>query len=681
MRSPFPRAILAGLLLALPLGAHATTASVLGELLRHEARLLEQDHAADSRPHTFGSDPYAIIHIPRTRQTLLLLRNASDVMLLDPSLRTSDRKPAPRTPRGWTLVDGQYLWLAGELSNRLVLYRVEPDKLARTAELVLDGSAGLRDVAYVPASNSLFVIDAPRRRLIQVMLDHDWRNGAANFETRDYPIGAGPLKIAYAHDYLFLNLLLDHRVDAIPLVHGKPDFQRTRSVVHEGPIWAFDTARRGDGVLLALAGVEDRELDRTQGEFGYIDSFLFIYELPHASAAGSAPPRRLTSRNLSAQHIVTPKTVRFADERGERLWVIGFGSDRGAAFELTASTVSVREQFRLPPGTTDVALLQDGAQFQLLLPNTLLDQVYRVTAEEEASTARPLEHLSLENSYPTVRSRVGELLFFTTLLSPQNRTEDHLSRFTCETCHFEGTIDGRVHYTGRGKVFATTKTLKGLANNVPLFSRAGDRSLASMVVAEFRVANQNREDDFSIRARDYPWLGALDGVPSELDPVELRKSFLSFFVDFRHAPNPWLATRGRLSEDALGGIGVFSARCEYCHRAVPSTRSDETVTTHEWPALVENEAIDLVWGAPFYTKTNILPYVSTRGARVPSLRRVAEKYPYFTNGSSRHLRDVLERFRYRGATAWHHYDGSSSEEVKALSADEVRQLEALLRYF
>jgi len=94
---------------------------------------------------------------------------------------------------------------------------------------------------------------------------------------------------------------------------------------------------------------------------------------------------------------------------------------------------------------------------------------------------------------------------------------------------------------------------------------------------------------------------------------------------------------------------------------------------------------DLVWGAPFYTKTGIKPYVHRAGARVPSLRRVKQKYPYFTNGSSRTLRDLLSRFRYQDTKAWHHYEPRSGEtkpqDVKALMAEEIESLEELLRFF
>src|SRR5262252_5814086 len=95
----------------------------------------------------------------------------------------------------------------------------------------------------------------------------------------------------------------------------------------------------------------------------------------------------------------------------------------------------------------------------------------------------------------TAASRVGEALFFTNLMAPWNSTEGPLSRFTCETCHFEGYVDGRTHHTGRGDVHATTKPLLGLFNNRPYFSRALDPDLATVAHNEFRVAGALSDHD------------------------------------------------------------------------------------------------------------------------------------------------------------------------------------------
>jgi len=110
------------------------------------------------------------------------------------------------------------------------------------------------------------------------------------------------------------------------------------------------------------------------------------------------------------------------------------------------------------------------------------------------------------------------------------------------------------------------------------------------------------------------------------------------------------------------------------------------VPFEEWEESLTHDGADLIWGAPFFAKTGIEPYVSRAGARVPSLRRVSEKYPYFTDGSATTLRQVLEGFRYDGATAWHrapasHAATSSAATLHSLTNDEIEFLLALLLFF
>ena len=61
----------------------------------------------------------------------------------------------------------------------------------------------------------------------------------------------------------------------------------------------------------------------------------------------------------------------------------------------------------------------------------------------------------------------------------------------------------------------------------------------------------------------------------------------------------------------------------------------------------------LVWARGDYEKTGILPYVHAQGTRITSLRRLALKPRYFTNGSSPDLVSVLERFREAPQGALH----------------------------
>src|SRR5262249_9229194 len=56
-------------------------------------------------------------------------------------------------------------------------------------------------------------------------------------------------------------------------------------------------------------------------------------------------------------------------------------------------------------------------------------------------------------------------------------------------------------------------------------------------------------------------------------------------------------------------------------------------------------------------QTGVVPYVHPDGTRIPSLRRLYRKRPYFTNGSSPDLESVLARARITPAGFMH--DGSA----------------------
>ena len=674
-------------------------------LLRYEKRLVRESEGPTALNPTdkFGSDPIKILYLPARRQYLILLRNRSELLLADQSLNLLDRQATPRSPTAWTLADGRFLFVGGELSPEIHLYEITAKGLRLQGKLHLRGVASVRDLLYVASLRSLFLLDDFDRRLHQLVLAPSWSGQKRlDFQRKTFPLGAGPIQIQYQNHHLLINLLLEHTLLIVPLIQGSPDFFLSSRITHDGPIWGFDAIAWKDSLMIAAGGVEDRALNRLGGEFGQIDSFLFLYAVPREHATGvyrwrSADrhsPQRFVQQNLSEIGVVTPKALRFASPSSQSvdLWLSAFGSSRMVRFNVQEERIRLTGNFGVPPGTTDFVIVEESQgpkkaereDTTLALTNALFDQVYRLEIGPEGANYRRVQGLP---SYPSMRSResrIGEILFFTTLMTPYNRSEGELSRFTCETCHFEGTIDGRVHYTGRGHVFAATKPVRGLANNVPLFSRAGDKSLASMVLAEFRVANQERRDSFSIRLLEYPWLREIGEVPAVLSPTDLREALLAFFVDFRHRPNPWQAQGRKLGQRALRGLVVFRERCEYCHQASVSTRKAQSLPYGNWQGWLEGEGKDLVWGAPFYTKTGIQPYVHKAGARVPSLRRVWQKYPYFTNGSSRTLRELLSRFRYRATSAWHHYEPPSaqaSEDVKPLTAEEIAGLEELLRFF
>ena len=241
---------------------------------------------------------------------------------------------------------------------------------------------------------------------------------------------------------------------------------------------------------------------------------------------------------------------------------------------------------------------------------------------------------------------MGEALFFTNLMAPWNKIRGPLSRFTCETCHFEGYVDGRTHHTGRGDVRATTKPLLGLFNNRPHFSRALDPDLATMVNNEFRVAGAKSGHDPGSPPPRRPSRGRRSSTApaDDYDAIGLRRSLMAFLMDFTHRPNPAVLGRA-VARPIASAAAPRSSRSAAARGATRRGSSPTTPGTRVppagWEALVLSREGPIVWASNGYKKTGIEPYVHEQGARPPSLRRLYKKWPYFTNGSAKSLGEVM----------------------------------------
>jgi hypothetical protein len=612
----------------------------------------------------FGADPYRLIAAGDQRW-LGVLRGSSALVVLDDELREQARAPAPWRPLGVALSGEGVALVGGELEPGLRRYRLEP-QLEPLEPIEVPGvtgwsalAAGAEDRVYAvsESSRSLFVIEGASSPSPRV---HEYGG-----------LGHAPRALAYVPGYVVVNCLLDHALIAIPLdAAGRPrnasdelgaDVVR---MTHDGPFWGVALAKRDERLLIAASGVEDHPLDRSPGSFGYIDSFLYLYEL---DAPGRA--RRRFALNTSEHGVVTPKALTLsADDSGVRVHVTSYGSAAALDLALDHDFALARlTSQRAPPGSADVLETADGRR---LGANPLLDAwtIERAGDVQLVPVGEPRDERA-----PS--SKLGEALLYTTLMAPANRAEGALSRFTCEACHFEGYVDGRTHRTGRGDVVATTKPLFGLFNNRPHFSRALDRDLTQMVHNEFRVAGSNSGHDpwFSLSPAREPWLAAL-GVEREVAPDELRRALIEHLMRASHEPNPLVRGRHELEAQEARGAALFQSACESCHQArLDTSDAGSRVPFERWASLILSDAGPIVWGADVYARTGIEPYVHERGARVPSLRRLGRKFPYFTNGSAHSLSQVLERVRL--APAFSHAGGAGT----ALPPEAQRALEAFLR--
>jgi hypothetical protein len=623
-----------------------------------------------------GPDPYRIAALGGGARLVGLLRGESAVVALDDQGAELSRVAAPASPSGLAVSADDDVLVVGEAAHELVHYRLDGGRLGRVATLPV-GALGMRDVALAPDARTAYVVEEREGRLLAISLERDRRAnpgaGAGAFRTsgvREWGRCHGPIQVEAIAGYVAVNCLLDHTIEI------RRDGGEVARIHHDGPLWCFALHREADGsVLVAAGGVEDHALEREDGGFGYIDSYLYLYRL----APGATKPLRLAAINSSELGVVTPKwvAIRTADAGAVSVMAAGYASPslmtvtwRGGDF--TAAPRQDRSE--LLPGTSAAQLTRGGT---LVAANPLFDAW--IVTRGGAPQVVPVPGAGPPRS---ALSRIGELLFFTTMMSPWNSSEGKLSRFTCETCHHEGYVDGRTHYTGRDQVHATTRPLYGLFNNRPYFSRALDKTMTQMVHAEFRVANRHNGRDpwFALTRAELPWLDHVAGAPAALSPELLREAFMTFLMGFTHRPNPAAIDHARFTERERTGARTFRDRCAGCHAARLLADDPGSVVPFErWESLVLSPAGPIVWSNAAYDRTGVVPYVHPSGARVPTLRRLYKKWPYFTNGGARSLAEVLDRFAFASSPGATYHDGAPpSTALVRLTAEERSALLAFL---
>ena len=612
---------------------------------------------------TFGSDPTEIVALPDGQRAVGVLRGAAAVVLLDRDGQELARAAAPRSAASVAVDSNGTVFVTGDLATEIARYDVHGETFARRGSWSLGDVRAVRALAVGP-EGVLYVVEERDHRLLTLDGDGTVLDGAAP------PIGLGPIAVRRTRDWVVVNCVLSHEVIALPVdARGVPRRADAVRIRQDGPFWAVDAIQSGDVLWLAMGGVEDHPLDRRQGSFGYIDSFAYVYRV-----AGSPPAaRRLASVDLSALDVVTPKLVRLAiDGTSVTLRASGYGSATSVTLRWSDPQPNRKGVWSRPevvsrtsvPGVVAEASLEGGAR---LAADPLLDAWIVV---DSGGDPRVVPVTASAGAPPAdVEAHLGEALFFTTLMAPWNRTRGSLSRFTCETCHFEGYVDGRIHDTGREDTHVTTRPLHGLFNDPPYFSRALDPDLTAMVHNEFRVAGRRSRHDpwFTLDPSRAPWLASLGVGTTPLEPERLRRALMTFVMRFTHRPNPSAAGRVAWSPDERHGAELFREHCETCHEArLVANRPESRVPFAEWEALVLSPEGPILWARDTYEKTGIVPYVHPSGARVPSLRRLYKKRPYFTNGSSPDLDDVLRRTRAT-ADGFSHAGSDGSPPLDATS--------------
>ena len=636
-----------------------------------EARTASNWAERPSSDGRFGADPYRLVALDETR-TAVLLQGADELIVVDSSGEIIATAPTPPDPRDLA-IHGDELLVVG--TGAPVIARYDLASLEPRPEIALASALAPRALAV--ADGAIWVADEGHGRLHHVFASGE------SWTVSTTPHCRGPVSLDVVGDLLVTNCLLEHRVrfDRVSATGLEP---LAGGIGHDGPIWSVELGpQTPEGArLLALTGVEDHPLERRDGGFGYIDSFVWIYALDEAT--GTVEPEPRATVNLSELGVVTPKWSRWLPDQ---LGIVTAGYATAPVVELSwpagfEGELAVEERPGLP-GTHDVLTRPDGS---LLATNPLLDRLV-VLGQSDVESIPLTSRVEDDRSFD---ERLGELLVYTSAMAPWNSAEGKRSRFTCETCHFEGRGDGRVHFTGREfegeQVFAVSKPLLGLFVNRPHFSRALDRSMAVMVDNEFGVANRHNGRDpwFSLGPADLPWLAEALDWPDEVDGEDLRRALMAFLMRWSMPTNPSVRGRTDFTELEAEGARAFAERCEGCHQArlvadLPETRVSlaSPDDLEPWRALIFSDGGPIVWASDAYVQTSIRPWVHAEGARVPSLRRLLFKRPYFTNGKAKSLAAVLEGVRL--VPEVDHALGPVSADEQGLGAREREALLAFLR--
>ena len=660
---------------------HPEASQALETLRREETELRARTDFRTLPPSSraFGANPYAIAAIPSEMapdESVLfaaVTRGDSEIVVLGRDAKVLARASAPKSPTAVTALSDGRIFALGELEPRVASYRLSGSHLTTDADVPLPGALSPR--ALAADTRALFVADFWGDRLYVKRLDP----AAADTPVESQELCGGPIRLALTERFVAAVCLFDHAVVIFERDGRGLAGREIKRIAHDGPFWGFSLLERGDELFVAAGGVEDHPLDRRDKAFGYVDSFVYLYRLDKARRV-----ERLMTLNTSELGVVTPKVTRlFATTHGVRVTALGYASDAWLEVEWDeASGIVPVEQRNLRrysgvPGCSDVAF----AGSALLCANPLLDAWVELTRTAPASV-HPARATKASDPSPT--ERLGEALFFTTLMAPDATSTGRRSRFTCETCHFEGWTDGRVHHSGRGDIRVSTRPLLGLFNDAPHFSRAHDPDLTSVSNNEFAVANRGNPIDpwFSLRKARFPWLGELGVTAETIEPLELRRALLAFLARFSHTENPLAVRRPEprtFTEDERHGAEIFRERCVSCHAArLIAQDASKAVPFERWEELVLSPEGPIVWSNGEYAKTGVLPYVDSKGTQTPSLRRLYVKRPYLTNGSARTLEELVREVRFSEAGFWHGSDRPARGE-KPLGRDEQRALLAFLR--
>jgi len=274
-------------------------------------------------------------------------------------------------------------------------------------------------------------------------------------------------------------------------------------------------------------------------------------------------------------------------------------------------------------------------------------------------------------------AELGERLFYSRELVPNNTAAGPLSLYTCAACHADGHVDGRRHPAKRNRFFSMTESCRGLATTAPYLNLGDPTTIAdfadNIVATHAQGAEQNPSGfaDYPVRLRMRD--AALDIRERVLSPGEVRAALAAYMARIPPEPSPFAPAGQRLTAAERRGLSLFQSGCTGCHELVGNSALGNSVPARLLERRLLSGKVALTSPRRHAVGT---PVLGEGGNNPPSLRGVWDAAPYFSDGSARTLQEVLRRTDPDSARV---HGPENATRPPAFSADERDDLLAFLR--
>lgn len=485
---------------------------------------------------------------------------------------------------------------------------------------------GFRDFAILEERARIYVIDG--------YLDALWVLDLKGQVLSQTEISAGTYRIgAMGEDRLFLLASNQPRLNVVQL-DDAGDVREQIGLHTAAPYRSatFDAESR----LLWTVGYRQARVRRNRGYVENLESFAYVYRADDLAMGVPVPVRAV---DLSHTRLTDPVAV---DIAGDGVILALAGSHQLARLTRRRTTAPDPLTHHSTGLVPNALLAVDGDVFSA----GFLTSDVRV---HDAADLRTRQVLGLDHGASLSGRRagrpyeLGEMLFY----SKELWSERPRNHFTCNSCHWDGLTDHRIHPGFLESRWEQIRPASGAGLLAPVFTPGKTTSLTVAVQGFIKSLDER----FWTRPDAPVWFADVK-VAIDADETAIRHSELSTF-DARRALLTYLARRpvepgylrvpGQpLSRSAVRGADLFLRDCASCHPPVARMADRAPLTRPRMLDYLVDRPLAFARAHPL-AKTGVEPYFGDAGNRVAPLTQLGRPGPFLSNGSAPTLRAVIRR--------------------------------------